>query len=302
MRAWVRHHFQSLAQVSARIACAPVSSALNIIVIGIALALPLGGYALLANVRDFIQGLAADPEISVFLARDAARADVADIERRLKGTAGVKGVRFVPREQALAGLKRATGVAEIIAMLKENPLPDAFIVALAGADAEAAARIEGSLRELPKVAHVQADFAWVQRMDAWLRAGRTGVMLLGIMLSLALVAATFNTIRLQILTQRSEIEVAKLIGATDSFVRRPFYYFGTLLGALGGLAALAMVWLAFYVLNFDVAKLAGLYASEFRLRFVEPSDAAALVAFSAILGWLGAFLSVSRHLSQIQPR
>lgn len=302
MRAWLRHHWQSLAQTAARLAGTPFSSLLSVLVIGIALALPLGGYALLVNVQGYVEGLAADPEISVFMSSDASRSDVAEVGRRLKGLSGVKSLRFVPRDVALAGLKKTPGLADAVATLKNNPLPDAYIVSLASRDPELAARTENALRTLPRVAHVQSDMGWVQRVEAWLRVGRTGVLLLAAMLSLALVAATFNTIRLQILTQRSEIEVAKLIGATDSFIRRPFFYFGAALGVLGGSAALAMVWGAFALLNLDVAKLASLYASDFRLRFLEAADAVSLVAFSAVLGWLGAFLSVSRHLAQIEPR
>lgn len=302
MRAWLRHHRQSLMQTVARLADAPFSSLLNVLVIGIALALPLGGYALLVDIQVYVAGVAADPEISVFLSSEASKGDVAEVERRLKAQSGVKTLRFVPRDVALAGLKRTPGLGDVVATLKSNPLPDAFIVTLASRDADLAARIEDRLRALPRVAHVQSDMGWVQRVEAWLRVGRTGVMLLATMLSLALVAATFNTIRLQILTQHSEIEVAKLIGATDSFIRRPFFYFGTALGVLGGGAALAMVWGAFALLNLDVAKLASLYASDFRLRFLEAADAFSLLAFSAVLGWLGAFLSVSRHLAQIEPR
>jgi len=302
MKAWLRHHRQSFAQTVARLGSAPFSSLLNVLVIGIALALPLGGYALLVDVQGYVEGIAVDPEISVFLSSDASKSDLAEIERRLKEQSGVKSLRFVPRDVALAGLKRMPGLADVVATLKTNPLPDAFILTLASRDAELAARTEDNLKALPKVAHVQSDMGWVQRVEAWLRVGHTAVMLLATMLSLALVAATFNTIRLQILTQRSEIEVAKLIGATDTFIRRPFFYFGAVLGALGGCAALAMAWGAFALLNLDVAKLAGLYASDFRLRFLEVADALSLVAFSAVLGWLGAYLSVSRHLAQIEPR
>ena len=302
MKAWLRHHRQSLVQTAARLAGAPFSSLLSVLVIGIALALPLGGYSLLVNMQGYVEGLAADPEISVFMSSEASKSDVAEVGRRLKELGGIKSLRFVPRDVALAGLKKTPGFADAVATLKNNPLPDAYIVALASRDPDLAARIEETLRALPRVTHVQSDMGWVQRVEAWLRVGRTGVMLLAAMLSLALVAATFNTIRLQILTQRSEIEVAKLIGATDSFICRPFFYFGAALGVLGGSAALAMVWGAFALLNLDVAKLASLYTSDFRLRFLEAADAVSLVAFSAVLGWLGAFLSVSRHLAQIEPR
>jgi len=116
------------------------------------------------------------------------------------------------------------------------------------------------------------------------------------------VAITFNTIRLQILTQRAEIEISKLLGATDAFIRRPFFYLGALQGLGGGLLALALVALGFAALNSGIAEVAATYGSSFRLRATGAGDALALVVFSAGLGWLGAWLSVSRHLLEIEPQ
>jgi len=128
--------------------------------------------------------------------------------------------------------------------------------------------------------------------------GRTAVLILGTMLAAALVAVTFNTIRLQILTRQEEIDVAKLIGATHPFIRRPFLYFGALQGIAGGLIAWAVVASAAYFLNRDIGELAALYGAVFRLPALGAGDAVALLLFSALLGWLGAWLSVSRHLWQ----
>jgi cell division transport system permease protein len=116
------------------------------------------------------------------------------------------------------------------------------------------------------------------------------------------VAITFNTIRLQILTQRAEIEISKLIGATDAFIRRPFFYLGALQGLAGGLVALVILRASLAALNLGVAELAASYGSAFRLGFLEPGDALAVALFSAVLGWLGAYLSVSKYLREIEPR
>jgi cell division transport system permease protein len=151
---------------------------------------------------------------------------------------------------------------------------------------------------LPKVVHVQVDSAWVQRLDALLRLGRTAVALLAVLLCLALVAVTFNTIRLQILTHADEIEVSRLIGATDAYVHRPFFYLGSLFGALGGIAALAIVFLALGVLNRDLAPLAASYGSGFRLEFPRLGESLSLLIFSAALGWLGSRFAVSMHLQK----
>jgi len=139
------------------------------------------------------------------------------------------------------------------------------------------------------------------RRDA-LKLARLAVGLLATLFAFALVAITFNTIRLQILTRREEIEVAKLIGATDPFIRRPFLYFGALLGLAGGLAAWAILWAGLLLLNGGLADLAQLYATHVELRHLNAADSASLLVFSAWLGWFGAWLSVNQHLAQIAPR
>ena len=302
MSAWLRHHSQSLWQTLARLASAPFATLANVLVLAGALALPLGAYGLLVNLQGFSGSLPTEPQISLFLSSGGSAPDVATLEAQLRKAEGVRGVRFVSRDAALAGLKRAPGMAEVISSLRDNPLPDAFVVTLADGDASAAERLEKQFRALPGVAHVQVDSAWVRRIDALLRLGRTTVLLLGTLLGFALVAVTFNTIRLQVLTQREEIEVSKLIGATDAYVRRRFFYWGGLLGASGGLCALLLVFLAQVLLNRNLSGFGNLYGVELRLQFLPVADAALFLAFAALLGWVGTYLSVSRHLSKIQPR
>jgi cell division transport system permease protein len=294
--AWLRHHRASFAQTLARLARSPAATLLNVLVIGIALALPLGGYCVLVGVQALAGQVSTEPQISVFLAADASRRDISGIEERIRAARGVKALRFVSRESALAELKRDPAVAELAATLRDNPLPDAFVVDVADRDSATVEQLQRDFLALPKVSHVQADSAWIQRLDALLRLGRTAVVLLAALLGVALVAVTFNTIRLQIVTQREEIEVSRLLGATDAFIRRPFYYYGLLQGLFGGLMALALVYGALGLLNREVAALAQSYGSGFRLAVPGLADAAALLAFGALLGALGAHLSVDRQL------
>jgi cell division transport system permease protein len=302
VRAWLRHHGVSFAQTMRRFASSPLASLLNALVIGVALALPLGGYVLLANLQQFARGLATDAQISVFLQSDASKPDIAEADRRLRGSAGVAKVEFVGREQALAALRRSAGMADVIESLRNNPLPDAFVVTLASNEPELAHSLEEQFKRFPKVAHVQADSAWVQRVSGLLRFGRTAVVLMATLLSFALVAVTFNTIRLQIVTQRDEIEVSKLIGATNAYIRRPFFYLGALQGMFGGLAACMIVQAAVWVLNRDLAGLATLYGADAKLQLLALTDSVAVLAFAAAIGWLGALVSVSKHLYKIEPR
>jgi cell division transport system permease protein len=296
MKAWLRHHWLSLVATASRLARQPVATLLNVATIGVALALPFGAYVVMDNARSLAHHAAGDPQMSVFLAMEATRADAERIGDALKGAAGVRSARFVPRDQAIAELKQVEGLADVVAALRTNPLPDAYAVQLVPGESAAAEALAARLREFPKVAQVQLDSAWVKRLDALLALGRTAVAVLATFLAVGLVAVTFNTVRLQIVTQAAEIEVSRLVGATDGYIRRPFYYLGGLLGALGGAVALLSVTAAVGALDGDVARLAATYGSDFRLGMPRWSDQLTVVGFAAVLGWMGAYLSVSRYL------
>jgi len=290
MKAWFRQHAQAFGRGLARVGL------LNVLVIGVALALPAGGYALIESLHAVSGRLALDPQISLFL--DAKRADTDALAAALKRDARIARVRFVPREQALKELGTVQGLPELMAALGRNPLPDAFVVT---AREESIEPLAAELAKLPGVAHVQADALWARRLGSIARVARMGLWLLAVLLGVALVAVTFNTIRLQILTQRDEIEVSKLIGATDSFIGRPYYYAGLLQGLAGGLLALAVVAISLALLNREVRVLSESYGSNFRFDFLSAGDAFAVVLFAGLLGWAGAHLSVRRHLRAIEP-
>jgi cell division transport system permease protein len=299
---WLLAHFDTLRESLVRLARQPFATGLNVIVIGIALSLPVGFYLGIDNLQMFSRQLSSDPQVSIFMAMDAGQADVSAVERRLRAHPEVGRVDFVAREQALAKLKRSAGLADVLADLERNPLPDAFVVTARSNDPATLEALRDQAARWPKVEHVQLDAEWARRLDAALGVGRLLVTLLAVLLALALVAVTFNTIRLQILTRRDEIEVSKLIGATNPFIRRPFLYLGALQGLAGGCAAWAIVTLAMIVLNVQLADLATLYGTAFKLQPLDATDSAVLLVFSAALGWLGAWLSVSRHLWQIEPQ
>jgi cell division transport system permease protein len=292
VNAWLRQHARAAAQGARRL------GVLNALVIGIALALPAGAYALLGSLHALSARASLAPQISVFLPTEAKRAEADALGARLRSDPRVSRLRFVPREQALRELAGVQGVAELVSALGRNPLPDAFVVDAAEGALEPLA---ADLAKLPGVAHVQADAIWARRLAGLARLGRIALSLLAGLLGAALVAVTFNTIRLQILTQRAEIEVSKLIGATDAFVRRPFYYAGFLQGVAGGVIALALVGVALALLNREVRLLAESYGSGFRIAFLDAADAAIVVLIAGGLGWLGAHLSASRHLRAIDP-
>ena len=301
MRAWLTAHRLAFTGTLNRLAGSPLTTLFNIAVIGTALALPVGFYVLLANLQGLARQYAPEPQVSVFLAAEAAAADVRNIESRLKTHAGVASFRFVPRAQALETLRTRSGLTDLLAGLAQNPLPDAFVVIPAAGNASALEVLRSEFRTWPRVAEVHVDSDWARRLDNLLAIGRYAVLMLAAALAFALVAITFNTIRLQILTQRDEIEVTKLIGATDAWIRRPFLYLGTLIAGAGGLVAWMMVWGALQIFNRQLGALAELYGIPLALTHLSATDSAYTLLFAAWLGWFGAWLSVRRHLIAHDP-
>ena len=300
MTAWLAQHGRSVAETLLRFARTPLGSVLNVLVIGIALSLPAGLYVLIDNIKHASHQLATDPQVSVFMALDAESAEVAQIATRLKQNPRVQSYKLVPRDQALQELRQSSGLADVVDSLPRNPLPDADIVTAKDSSPPALEALRDEMGQWPRVAHVQLDAAWARRLDAVLRLAQLAVAGLGALLAVALLAITFNTIRLQVLTRRDEIEVVKLIGATDAYIRRPFLYYGALQGCAGGLVAWLIISAGVWLLNRNLGELSHVYTSLFALKSLALADGIYLLMIPAILGWLGARLSVGRHLAQVE--
>jgi cell division transport system permease protein len=302
MSAWFSLHWHAFLLAGRRLLLNPLATLFTALVIGIALSLPAGLYTLLDNLTSLGDRISGSQQISVFLDLDAQSADIAKIQNKLKKHATVRKLRFVSRADALRSLESGAGLGDVAKSLQQNPLPDAFVIEPATGEPAALDKLREEARKWPKVAHVQLDSAWAKRLAAFADLGRQAALLLAALLGLALVVVTGNTIRLQILTQREEIEVSKLIGATSAFIRRPFLYFGAIQGLTGGLAAWLVVDGGVLLLNNNVSQLAALYASDYRLHLLNIDGGLTLLGFAALLGWLGAYLSVSLYLRKIEPR
>jgi cell division transport system permease protein len=305
MNIWYRQHRYALGAALAHVRKAPGSFLFNVLVVAMALTLPFAGVTLLDNVRPMSEQLSVDPEISVFVKMDASREQAQGLASTMRAILKDNRARivFVPREKALDALKDKSGLTDVLAALGDNPLPDSYVLKLDGvSSAAAAARVDDiaqRLRALPEVESVQVDSAWVKRLAALLGVLRLALLLLAATLGMVVIAVVFNTIRLQVLTQREEIAASKLLGATDNFIHRPFHYTGALLGLCAGGVALGAVALSLRPLNGAIAEFARLYASEFQLTVLPPLGIAGLLAISAGLGLVGAMLSVQRHLARL---
>ena len=296
MKIWLAQHREAALLALRRLAAAPVNSLLSLLAIGIALALPAGGQMLLANGLHLAGTISAVPQISIFMAANADQRATTEIESRLNKYGGAKQIQFMARDKTLARMKTNPGLRDVIEALPGNPFPDAFVVTATDDRPEAMEKLAVEFRQWPMVEHVQLDSAWVRRLDALLKLGRTAVLLLGALLGAGLIAISFNIIRMQVLTHRVEIEVSQLLGATDAFIQRPFLYYGVLLGLGGGLVAWLLVGAAALWLRTPLSELVRLYDLTVALQSLDARDSALLLGFAGGLGWVGAMISLRQHL------
>lgn len=299
MIGWLRHQKHALTTAQHRLRVQPVATLLTALAMGVAISLPSGLYLMLGNLNRLAGNLPAQPEISVYLAPEVTAVQKQAIAARLKQP-DIAQAHLVPKDEALATLSAAQDLVDITAGLTQNPLPDAWVVRPQAASRQALTRVAADLAKLPGVAETRQDSQWAERLQAALAIGRTGVGLLTSLFAVALIAISGNAIRAQVLSRRDEIHVSRLIGATDHYIRRPFLYLGALQGLLGGLAAGGVLVLAGWVLREPVAHLASLYGSAFHLQPPTGFDIAAVLGLTTLFGWLGAWISVTRTLHQVE--
>lgn len=299
MKSLLRQHRYAITVTLRRLLAQPISSLTNLLVIALALALPLLGASFLISIEPVAKQVSVTPELTVFLKTDAAPTAAEQLARRVRDEHAEQTVkvRVISKQHALEDLRANPAWEQALKVLPVNPLPDAIVVELAPGDdlAKRADQLASVLRKWPGVDLVQLDSAWVQRLEALLRFGRIGLLLLALSVMLVVLATVFNTVRMQALSQREEIGVARLVGATESFVRRPFLYLGALTCTLAALISLGIARLTLTPLNDALTSLARTYDAEFALTLPTPLVLTACVLIVAALGALSARWSVQRN-------
>jgi len=298
MQAWLSTHTQALTRAYKRMRTQPLATALSIAVIAIAILLPLALYIVFANITNAASRLNTEPNVNVYLALSATDAEAKDIEKKIRALGSAASVAFIPRETALAEMKKRANLGDLLVGIDSNPLPHAFAIKPKSTDTASLDAMRRDLRGLAKVETVTMDFEWAKKLARFVEFAQRIVFLISAVLAAAVIFVIGNTIRLQMLTQKDEIIVARLIGATRRFVRRPFLYFGALQGfAAGVIAVIAVIGLTSEV-GSEVNVLAASYGADFQLRAPTISQAAWVITGGAILGWIGAFVSVSMYWRQ----
>ncbi|MDZ7686712.1 MAG: permease-like cell division protein FtsX [Gammaproteobacteria bacterium] len=279
-----------------------VSSLMTWLVIGIALALPTLLYLLLENVGDISGDWQGKPKVSVYLHETVSVAEGREITADIAARSDVESATFISAAQALAEFQSFSGFGDVLDSLDDNPLPPLVEVVPAATEPGALRMFVANLEGGASVDRVSIDLEWVERLYALLALGERFVLALGLFLALGVLLSIGNTIRLAIENRRAEIEVVKLVGGTDSFVRRPFLYLGFWYGFGGALAAWVMVQVSLMFLSGPVDRLLRSYEDEFDLAGLGVAATLVLVGTGGLLGILGAALAVRRHLHLIEPQ
>ena len=302
-RTWLQLHASVALDSLRRIASNRSSSVMTAAVIGIALAMPSGLYLLLNNVERLSGSWEGQASLSIFLKDPVAPSAVTQLVQTVLGWPEIERVELITPQQALDEFSGHSGFADVLGALERNPLPNVLIVQPVAAHAtpDTAAALRDKFDKLPETEFAQLDLEWVQRLYAMIDIAQRAVLVISLLLALAVLLVIGNTIRLEIQNRRDEIVVIKLIGATNGFVRRPFLYSGIWYGALGAIIAWLLVEISFMVLSAPVTKLASLYQSGFSLQTLPLQLLLLLLGTGILLGLLGSWLAVGRHLSAIRP-
>ena len=302
-RALVRDHLRSLVFSLGKLYRHPFATTLTLLMIAVALALPACMYLLLDNLQAVTEKWDDSGQITLFLDVGTSEAQVEDLRTRLTSIEGIEHIEYMSAQQALTEFRKLSSLEYLIEGLDENPLPSTLTLTPAD-QAKQASHLDQLVHDLatfPHVDQVQLDMQWLHRLQAITAVVHRAITLLGITLALSVLLVVGNSIRLDIENRREEIEVAKLIGATNRFVRRPFLYGGMWYGLLGGALALGLVLIVLFVIEQPVQHLIGLYHSNFELIFPDLKQSLALIATSIALGLLGSWLAVGRHIVRIEP-
>jgi len=302
-RSYLDHHRKVARDSARRLWQTPVASMMTWTVMGVALALPVALLLLLGSLQGVSAGWESSARITAYLAMDVSLERAGELAEEVRDDGRVLSVQLVDRDQALEEFRASSGLDDALDFLDDNPLPHTLLITPqdSARSADGVQALVRFVEGMDGIEQVQVDLGWLQRLNAMTDILARAVWALALLLGSAVILVIGNTVRLAIENRRDEILVAKLVGGTDAFVRRPFLYTGAWFGLGGGVVAWLLIQISLWWLNGPIERLAGLYRSEFSLQGPGFDGALALIIIAMLLGWLGAWLAVKRHLDDIEP-
>jgi cell division transport system permease protein len=281
----------------------PFASLMIILVIAVTLAIPAALNLVVKNAQAVSSGWDNALDFSIYLRRDLNESEAAGLARLIQQRADVESVQLITSSEALADFKQQSGFGDALDQLSENPLPHTLVVRPSpGNNSQSMILLQEELGNLPESDLVQVDTEWVQRFHAILDMVRQAIAIGATLLGVAIVVIIGNTIRLDIQNRREEIEVTKLIGASNAFVRRPFLWSGFWYGLFGGGLALGLVQYGLYLLEQPAERLAGLYQSGVSVVALSLNESLSILGIGVLLGLVGSWFAAARHMRRIEPR
>jgi cell division transport system permease protein len=299
--AWRDHHLYGFFSSLGRLAARPWATALTVLMLGFALALPLLFYIAFDNARTLAGGLREARDITVFLKPAVERDAAGNFASELRKHEDVAGVTVRTPDEGLAEFRQLSGFGEALDILKDNPLPYVLVVTPKSVGDASDPPLVATLRNDARVDLVQYDAAWRRRLSEILGFSERAVLVIAALLALATLLVIGNTVRMDVQARGEEIAVMQLIGAGSGFVRRPFLYAGLWYGLFGGVLAVAIAIGAEWAIAGPLDRLLASYDHGVALRGLGVLSAAIVIAASAVLGWAGAFFATARHMAVGHP-
>ncbi len=300
---WFSRHVSTAGGSLGRLGRQPFASLMIVLVIAVTLAIPAALNLVVKNAQAVSSGWDNALDFSIYLRRDIREDEAAGLARLIGQRADVESVRLITAADALDEFKRLSGFGDALDQLSENPLPHTLVVRPSPANtSQSMILLQEELANLPESELVQVDTEWVQRFHAILDIVRQAIVIGATLLGVAIVVIIGNTIRLDIQNRRDEIEVTKLIGASNAFVRRPFLWSGFWYGLFGGALALGLVQYGLFLLEQPVARLAGLYQSGVSVLALSLEESLTILGVGVLLGLVGSWFAAARHMRRIEPR
>lgn len=299
---YFRNHQEVVGETLNRLWSTPFSTLMTTAVVAVAVALPLGLYVFLLNVQQVAKNWDGNAQISIFLKDNIGKATASELQIKIQRDRHVSRVEYISQEQALEELEQVSGYADLLNEFETNPLPAVIVVYLDTADVAIAEQLKSQYRQWPEVQMAQLDADWIKKLHSMVGLGKKIVAGLGASLALAVFLIVVNTIRLALESRKKEIEIYQIVGATNSYIRRPFLYTGLWFGVFGGLVAVFSVELFLFNLQASVSELASYYQGQYIIKGMNFESALYALMITVILGISGAWIAVARHLAQYDAK